>query len=262
MSLCEIIRLEGYIQSTYLAVYPDKIMLLDGACRPDVPMVLDYIKTTLQRPITDLKVVVVTHMHPDHAGGAHKFRGQTGCLIVSADKDTQWYSRIAGHTMHFVDMNLAHYVARRQGRSPKNLYYPAHLKADITVGEGDCVPGFDEWQVLETPGHTDRDLSLFHLPSRQVYTADLIIKLRHKFVAPFPIYDPKVYIQSLQKIKDLKPSMVMMAHGCELAIDEATFDLLISQAPKHPRTIKDTIKHKLLWRKGDGFRLFKRKHNK
>ncbi|WP_201548678.1 MULTISPECIES: MBL fold metallo-hydrolase [Psychrobacter] len=262
MSLCEIVRLEGYIQSTYLAVYPDKIMLLDGACRPDVPMVLEYIKTTLQRPITDLKVVVVTHMHPDHAGGAHKFREQTGCLIVSADKDTQWYSRIAGRTMHLVDMNLAHYVARRQGRSPKNLYYPAHLKADITVGEGDCVPGFDEWQVLETPGHTDRDLSLFHMPSRQVYTADLIIKLRHKFVAPFPVYDPKVYIQSLQKIKDLKPSMVMMAHGCELAIDEATFDMLITQAPKHPRTIKDTIKHKLLWRKNSEFTVFKKKRKK
>ncbi|WP_201589947.1 MBL fold metallo-hydrolase [Psychrobacter fozii] len=262
MSLCEIVRLEGYIQSTYLAVYPDKIMLLDGACRPDVPMVLEYIKTTLQRPITDLKVVVVTHMHPDHAGGAHKFREQTGCLIVSADKDTQWYSRIAGRTMHLVDMNLAHYVARRQGRSPKNLYYPAHLKADITVGEGDCVPGFEEWQVLETPGHTDRDLSLFHMPSRQVYTADLIIKLRHKFVAPFPVYDPKVYIQSLQKIKALKPSVVMMAHGCELMIDEATFDMLITQAPKHPRTIKDTIKHKLLWRKNSDFTVFKKKHKK
>lgn len=262
MSLCEIVRLEGYIQSTYLAVYPDKIMLLDGACRPDVPMVLDYIKTTLQRPITDLKVVVVTHMHPDHAGGAHKFREQTGCLIVSADKETQWYSGIAGRTMHLVDMNLAHYVAKRQGRAPKNLYYPARLVADVTVKEGDSVPGFDEWQVLETPGHTDRDLSLFHMPSRHVYTADLIIKLRHKFVAPFPIYDPKVYIQSLQKIKALRPSMVMMAHGCALAIDEATFDLLITQAPKQPRTIKDTIKHKLLWRKNSDFTVFKKKHKK
>lgn len=262
MSLCEIVRLEGYIQSMYLAVYPNKIMLLDSGCRPDVTMVLDYIRATLQRPITDLKVVVVTHMHPDHAGGAHQFREATGCLIVSADKNTQWYSGIGGRAMHFVDMGLANYVARRQGRSSKNLYYPAHLKPDIVVKEGNYVPGFNEWQVLETPGHTDRDLSLFHVPSRQVYTADLIIKLRHKFVAPFPIYDPKVYIQSLQRIKDLKPSVVMMAHGRELAIDEATFDMLITQAPKHPRTIKDTIKHKLLWRKNADFSIFKRNRKK
>jgi len=261
MSLCEIVRLEGYIQSTYLAVYPDKIMLLDGGCRADVTMVLDYIKTTLKRPITDLKVVVVTHMHPDHAGGANKFRQETGCLIVSADKKKQWYSGIGGRAMHFVDINLGYYVARRQGRPFKNLYYSASLKPDITVKDGELVPKFDEWQVLETPGHTDRDLSLFHLPSRQVYTADLIIKLRHKFVAPFPVYDPKTYIQSLHKIRDLKPSMVMMAHGRELAMDTADFDHFIAQAPKHPRTIKDTIKHKLLWRKGGSFRRFKRRRD-
>lgn len=262
MSLCEIVRLEGYIQSTYLAVYPDKILLLDGGCRPDVAMVLNYIAINLQRPVTDLKVVMVTHMHPDHAGGAHQFREKTGCLIVSADKQHQWYSGIGGRAMHLVDINLAHYVARRQGRSSKNLYYPAHLKPDVKVKDGDVVPEFDEWQVLETPGHTDRDLSLFHVPSRQVYTADLIIKLHHKFVAPFPIYDPKVYIESLQRIKDLKPSKVMMAHGRELVIDEATFDMLISEAPKHPRTIKDTIKHKLLWRKEADFSIFKRNRKK
>ncbi|MGO1475522.1 MAG: MBL fold metallo-hydrolase [Psychrobacter sp.] len=258
MSLCNIVRLDGYIQSTYLAVYPNKIMLLDGACRPDVSMVLDYIRTTLQRPVTDLKVVMVTHMHPDHAGGAHQFREKTGCQIVSADKKNQWYSGIGGHAMHLVDINLAHYVAKRQGRSFRKLWYPAHLQPDLTVNDGDAIPQFDDWQVLETPGHTDRDLSLFHVPSRQVYTADLIIKLSHKFVAPFPIYDPKVYIQSLQKIKDLQPSNVMMAHGRELAINETTFDMLIAQAPKHPRTIKDTIKHKLLWRKDADFSVFKR----
>lgn len=247
MSLREVVRLEGYIQSTYLAVYPDKLLLLDGCCRPDVPMVLDYIKNTLQRPVTDLKVVMVTHMHPDHAGGAHKLRRVTGCKVISASKPEQWYKGIGGQLMHLVDTGLAHYVAKRQGRLFKRLWYPAHLHPDATVNDGDGVPGFDDWQVLETPGHTDRDLSLFHVPSRQVYTADLIIKLRHKFVAPFPIYDPKAYISSLQKIKDLKPSNVMMAHGRELSIDAATFDMLIMQAPKHRRTVKDTIRHKLLW---------------
>lgn len=248
MSLCEIIRLEGHIQSSYLAVYPDKLLLLDGCCRPDVAMVLDYIQNTLQRPVTDLKVVMVTHMHPDHAGGADKLRRATGCKVVSADKAKQWYAGISGQLMHLVDIGLAYYVANRQSRAVKRLWYSAYLHPDITVNDGDSVPEFDDWQVFETPGHTDRDLSLFHLPSRKVYTADLIIKLRHKFVAPFPIYDPKAYISSLQKIKDLKPSKVMMAHGRELAIDAATFDMLIRQAPKQPRTVKDTIKHKLLRR--------------
>lgn len=259
MNLSKIVRLNGYIQSTYLAVYPDKLLLLDGGCRPDVPMILDYIQNTLQRPLTDLKVVMVSHMHPDHAGGAHQLKRATGCLIVSAARPKQWYSGIGGQIMHLIDTGLAHYVAKRQGRRIKNLWYPAYLHPDRTVNDGAHIPLFEDWQVLETPGHTDRDLSFFHLPTRQVYTADLIIKLRHKFVAPFPIYDPKVYIESLQKIKALRPSNVMMAHGCELAIDAATFDSLIKHAPKQRRTIKDTIKHKLLWRQPTGFSIRKRK---
>ena len=248
MSLYQVVRLEGYIQSIYLVVYPDKLLLLDGCCRPDVPMTLNYIQNTLQRPISDLKVVMVTHMHPDHAGGAHKLKKATGCLIVSANKPTQWYQGVGGQIMHLVDTGLAHYVAKRQGRPFKRLWYSAHLRSDKAVQEGDVIPDFEEWQVIETPGHTDRDLSLFHLPSRQVYVADLIIKLRHKFVAPFPIYDPKAYIQSLQKIKTLRPSNVMLAHGGELMIDELTFDKLIKQAPTQRRTVKDTIRHKLLWK--------------
>ena len=51
----------------------------------------------------------------------------------------------------------------------------------------------------------------------------------------------------------------MMAHGCELGIDAATFDKLIAKAPKYRRTIKDTIKHKLLLRQNEGFSLRKRK---
>ncbi|WP_201585007.1 MBL fold metallo-hydrolase [Psychrobacter sp. HII-4] len=261
MRLDKIVRLDGYIQSIYLAVYANKLLLLDGCCRADVPMVLAYITDTLQRPISQLKVVMVTHMHPDHAGGANALKKATGCRIVSAEKSRQWYAGIGGQMMHLVDTGLAYYVAHRQNRPLKNLWYPAHLHPDVTVSEGDKIPHFSDWLVLETPGHTDRDLSLFHLPSRQVYTADLIIKLRHKFVAPFPIYSPPAYTASLQKIKDMQPSNVMMAHGRELAIDDATFDMLITQAPKHPRTIKDTIKHKLLWRKDANFTVFSRRRN-
>ncbi len=56
--------------------------------------------------------------------------------------------------------------------------------------------------------------------------------------------------------------MVMMAHGRERAMSEVEFDAFIAQAPKYPRTIKDTITHKLLWRKKNDFNLFKRRKSK
>lgn len=245
--LSTIIKLDGYIQSIYLVVYPNKLLLLDGCCRADIPMLLNHIQYTLKRPLHQLKVVMVSHMHADHAGGATFLKKHTGCLIVSANKPRQWYHGIGGRVMHLIDTSLAYYVARRMGKRPKNLWYPAHLSPDITVKDGDNIPYFEDWQVIETAGHTDRDLSFFHKPSRIVYTADLIIKLKHKFVAPFPIYNAQQYQKSLIKIQTLKPNEVLMAHGGRMSIDNATFNDLINHAPRNNRTVKDTIKHKLIW---------------
>lgn len=98
--------LDGYIQKIYLAEYTDKLMLLDGASRADISYIKKFITQELQRPFTDLTTVVVTHMHPDHAGAAHKLREITGCNIVSAKRDKDWYSGIDGFLMHLTDIAL------------------------------------------------------------------------------------------------------------------------------------------------------------
>jgi len=63
-------QIQGYIQSIYLAEYPHKLLLLDGACRADVETISYFITGSLKRPLSHLKLVVSTHMHPDHAGAA------------------------------------------------------------------------------------------------------------------------------------------------------------------------------------------------
>ena len=61
MSLEKIVAIEGYIQTTYLAVYSDKLLLLDTGCHCDVDSILDYITNTLQRPISQLNSCADSH---------------------------------------------------------------------------------------------------------------------------------------------------------------------------------------------------------
>lgn len=235
MSLIEIVAIEGYIQTTYLAVYPNKLLLLDAGCRCDVDSILKYITDILKRPVSQLKTVMVTHMHPDHAGGAALLKKITGCQIVSAMTYKPWYNGLKGRVSHLNDLALTYYVANRQGKPVTNIWYNPILEADIEVRDGDRVPHFDDWVVLETPGHTDRDLSLWHTPSKQVYTADLILKIKSKLVSPYLVTLPCVYRASLEKIKALAPQKVLLAHGDRVEITEQDFDSLIQQAPKEPR---------------------------
>jgi len=229
-------HLSGYIQSIYLVEYPHGLLLLDGCCRADVKLLSEFIEIELKRPLTDLQTVVVTHMHPDHAGAAHRLRKLTGCVLVSADKTQHWYQGFNGILMYWIDVVLTLYVGRKMNKGMKNVMYNRKLRPDIKVKHGEQVPYFPEWSVLETPGHTDRDLSILHKQKNWVYVADLIIKLKTRFISPFPVFYPNQYRRSLQAIKQLAPQKIMLAHGGMLSMQESDYDQMLQHAPEVPRT--------------------------
>ena len=237
MSLVEIVGIEGYIQTTYLAVYPDKLLLLDSGCYSDVETILNYITKTLKRPVEQLRAVVVSHMHPDHAGGAELLRKKTGCQIVASGKAQSWYQGVSGRISHINDLGLTYYVANRRKQKVKYQWYSPSIKPDLMVKEGEGIPNFEDWVVFETPGHTNCDLSLWHPQTKQAYTADLILKIKNKFVSPYLITYPEDYIASLRKVKDLQPSLLLLAHGEKSTINKEDFQSLIDKAPTAPRKL-------------------------
>ena len=125
--------LKGYIQHIYLAEDSKGLLLLDGCSRADVDTVCNYITQTLGRPLADLKLIVVTHMHPDHAGGAIKLRVRTGAQVACHPKAINWYKGLAGRTAHGIDLLLTWWVASRIGKPRLPIWYNPILTPDITV---------------------------------------------------------------------------------------------------------------------------------
>ena len=236
---------EGYIQSIFLVEYPHGLLLLDGGCRADVPIICDFITNKLNRPLSDLKLVISTHMHPDHAGAATKLKQLTGCKIAAGSQTKHWYKGLDGVLMYLTDMALAHWVAGRKGKKKQSLWYPRKLQPDLYLTDGQNLPGFDEWQVVSTHGHTDRDISLYHATSSKIYVADLIVIVKGQYSAPFPVFHPNRYKTSLQKVRDLNVDTVVLAHGGEKEISELEWQLLIDKAPKKPTTHWRSVKKKL-----------------
>jgi glyoxylase-like metal-dependent hydrolase (beta-lactamase superfamily II) len=229
-------QLAGYIQCVYLVEYPHGLLLLDGCCRADIPMLKRFFKETLQRPISDLKLVVVTHMHPDHAGAAHKLRELSGCKIAAMAAKRQWYRGISGRLLHLTDIILAFWVANRLGKARKNLWYSPVLNQDIALQDGELLSDFPEWQVVSTPGHTDRDISLLHIPSQRMYVADLIVKVKNRFIPPFPVFHPNQYRVSLNKVINMQLTSLWLAHAGEVKLTEHDYDHLTTVAPSLPQT--------------------------
>lgn len=239
-------QISGYIQSIYFAVYEDKILLLDGCCKADVELIFNYITKELNRPIEQLKAIVVTHMHPDHAGAANTLKKRYGCSIISGDVEGDWYTGFSGFLMYISDVFLAKWVAKRLGKQQKYIWYFPRINADFLLKDNQKIPGFEDWTIIETHGHTDRDISLYHQDSKTVYVADLAVKVKSKFIPPFPVFYPKRYLHSLAKIERLKPSKVILAHGGEVVISHDEYKYLVSLAPKVPMTLWRAIKSKLM----------------
>lgn len=238
-------HIQGYIQSLYLIEYPDKLLLLDGGCREDAEVICSFIVDELNRSITDLKVVIVTHMHPDHAGAANTLRKRTGCDIVSSKHLHHWYSGWDGWLMYLTDLCLAKWVAKRQNKPRAFLYYWPWLKPDIRLTNGENVPGFEEWQIIETPGHTDRDLSVRHIPSNRIYVADLMVRVKGRYIPPFPVFYTNNYRKSIDRVMSYQPDSLWLAHAGEIQLDEDDLVYLINSIPKRPTTHWRAVKYKL-----------------
>ena len=129
-----------------------------------------------------LKMIVVTHHHPDHREGVRACRERFG-------------ARVVGHRA----------LAR-------------HVPLDVIVKDGDVLPlapGLDEWmlQVLETPGHTRDSISLWHPKRRALFCGDLVPGGAGTVIIDPPDGDMTDYLASLDRCATLGPVTLFPAHG-------------------------------------------------
>ncbi len=235
-------KLNGYIQSIYLVQNEDELLLLDGCCRCDINRVEDFITQKLQMSMSSLKLIVVTHMHPDHAGAAASLRRKYNCKIAGSELGQSWYKGIVGVFRHFLDLVLTLYVAKKMNKKARNVYFSKTLKVDYYLKDQSPLPGFEDWVALERPGHTNCDLSLYHKDSSQIYIADNIIKTRTKLIAPYPIHYPAIYKKSLESYLDLDIKTYLLAHGGCLSISRDDLSRFLNEVSDQPTNHKQLIK--------------------
>ena len=233
--------IEGYIESLFLIEYPDKLLLLDSGCRSDVSIVSKYIKEQLNRPMSDLKLVIITHAHPDHSGGAYYYQKRYGIPIAGTWKMNEWYSGFSGFITQIVDIFLTHYVAYKRKKSLKNIWFPRKLEFDHILEFDQPLPGFSDWRILSTPGHTLVDLTVFHKDESIAYIADCIIRLGQRTIHPYPINHPEKYKASLSRLRDLNIKTYLLAHHGSTEINCVTFKELISSIPNKPKNHRTSV---------------------
>jgi glyoxylase-like metal-dependent hydrolase (beta-lactamase superfamily II) len=129
-----------------------------------------------------LEQVLVTHAHTDHASGAP--------VLAALDKDTRFRKRLW------------------PGRDDK---WPARWEG---IADGASIEAGDATLVaVHTPGHAPDHLCFWHEETRTVFAGDLVLKGTTVYIPTSLGGDLAAYLVSLERIRALKPTRLLPAHG-------------------------------------------------
>ena len=161
---------------------------------------LEELAAALERHHAQLRDVLVTHGHPDHASG-----------VTAIGRDHPG-ARFFKHPWPEED--------RR---------YPVEW---LPIREGDRVPLGDHALVaLHTPGHSPDHMAFWHEESRTAFTGDLVVQGGSVVIHASRGGDLAQYLQSLQRLLRLVPLRLWPAHGPDVTNPES----LLSSSIDHRR---------------------------
>jgi len=176
--------LTGTGNNTYLLLGSDgSAALIDaGVGHPDHLQALDHQLTTRA---AHLSLVLVTHAHPDHASGAaalhQRYPHAVFCKYPWPAQDDTY------------------------GVPWRPLADGEHISAAGTP-----------LVAIRTAGHSPDHLVLHHEPSNTVFAGDLIIPRGSVMIDIAHGGNLKEYLDSLQRVRALKPARLLPAHGPEV----------------------------------------------
>ncbi len=128
----------------------------------------------------DVSRILLTHAHPDHAGGASGMRDRTGAPVSLHCEDAPFLR--AGRRPPLDQTRPLARVLALAGSSQRSCL------VDETFADGALVPVAGGIRVIHTPGHSPGHCSFLHERSGVLITGDALFNLRSRISYSFSAF--------------------------------------------------------------------------
>jgi len=213
--------------NAYVVESDNGIMLVDcGWDTPDAYAALVAGLAAIGRAITDIRAIVVTHIHPDHFGLAARLVTESHALELMHRRDAVLiggrYEEAEGMVAAMERWLGAHGVPDDELRATAEaslwmLSLVGIRKPDVLLTGGETINrGAYAFEVIPTPGHSDGLFCLYDRASGVLLASDHVLQHvsphvgMHVRSSADPVQD---YLDALRLVRDLPVSVVLPGHG-------------------------------------------------
>lgn len=213
----------------------DALILIDvGPKTKEAQETLTFALQELGYTFSDLDYIAFTHHHVDHIGliGA---LDEYQIPIVGHRYNEPWMKAdplfLQNMERYFYQLALSFGVEQsflNEHVNFSSLFYfvqPTKHYVKKIVQEGDTLPGFDDFLVLETPGHAASHVMFYDEREQLAIGGDVL--LHHISSNPIlePLYEEGMterfkpllqYLESMKRCSDLKMKRILPSHGKEI----------------------------------------------
>jgi glyoxylase-like metal-dependent hydrolase (beta-lactamase superfamily II) len=194
-------KVEGtWVGNAYLLQLDDGLLVVDTGMPGRAGRILECVGRLGLRP-GDIRIIVLTHWHPDHMGSAAELRSLTGATIAIHELDA---AILAGGERPP--------KGRRTMGALLRLFRVRPVVADTMLVAGDVVGGLE---VIHVPGHTAGSIAL-RRGDGVVFSGDALLgDRRGEARPPDPglSLDPALASESAARLLALQPRLLLPGHG-------------------------------------------------
>lgn len=197
------------INSFLVADADGSLTLVDAGLKRAEKRVLAALAQLGKAP-QDVQRILLTHAHPDHAGGLAGAKRATGAQVVAHERDAIYLQRGKAP-----ELDRSQLSARLLSRLPRSF---AKTEVDQTVQDGELLPVGGGLRIVHTPGHSPGHVSLLHEPTGVLITGDALFNLRGLTYSPATFCtDVRLSRETADRLADLDYTTVAFTHGAHIS---------------------------------------------